>query len=132
MRFAFLFILLIGSTNALAQDTLVIDDQSIWWLPSSCSPDPRCFKNIDEIVTELNLDSTKSIVIILEENVYEKASKVYTECRLESLQAYLQNRKGVIVSEIFPKSIRLDREEMREAMLENNYRTIRIISQPIN
>jgi hypothetical protein len=119
---AFLF-----SGNLFAQDTLVVDDGSIWFTRSSCSVDFRCYKNIEQLVNDHLTDSTCILYIELKENVFEKARENYTDCRAERLAAFFRAKHNQNIKEVVATSILMNASEMRTAMAEQNYRTIILV-----
>ena len=122
-----LFILLLISSSSYSQDTLVVEDGSIWFSKSSCSVDFRCYDNVDDIVSGHCSDSITITSIELIENVFEKAPNIYTECRAQRLADYLKGRHRIEVDTVIATPIRMTREEMKTAIQEQNFRTVIII-----
>jgi hypothetical protein len=122
-----IFIGLLISGSCFSQDTLLIEDGSIWFSKSSCSIDYRCYENIDDIVATNCSDSVTITSIELRENVFENSSIVYTECRVTRLSDYLRVKHEILIPNIISSPILMSREEMRTAIQEQNFRTIIIV-----
>jgi hypothetical protein len=115
------------SGSCFSQDTILIEDGSIWFSKSSCSVDFRCYDNIDEFITTNCSDTVTITSIELRENVYEKAPTIYTECRAQRLADYLRGRHNINITSIISTPILMTREEMKLAIQERNFRTIVIV-----
>lgn len=129
LRLTFIFIFFAGFS--FAQDTVVVDDNSIWWAKSSCAVDFRCYDNIDEFVEVHCSDSITIQSIELRENVFENSVEVFTKCRAKRLAEYLKSKHEIIVDDVVGTSIKMTSSEMRQAMAEQNYRTIIIVLGPV-
>ena len=115
------------SGSCFSQDTLLIEDGSIRFSMSSCSIDYRCYENIDDIVATHCSDSITVISIELKENVFEKATNVYTDCRVKRLGDYLRGKHEIHVPIVLATPVLMTREEMQIAIREKNFRTIIIV-----
>ncbi|MFT6982374.1 MAG: hypothetical protein ACJAUD_001141 [Crocinitomicaceae bacterium] len=122
-----LFIVVSISGSCFSQDTLLIEDGSIWFSKSSCSIDYRCYSNIDDIVAANCSDSLTITSIELRENVFENASQTFTECRVNRLSDYIRIKHEIYVSSVISSPILMSKEEMRSAIQEQNLRTIIIV-----
>ena len=122
-----IYILLVISFNGFAQDTLTVDDGSIWWSKGSCSVDYRCYENIDEIIEMHCSDSITVTSIELRENTFEHSKHQYTECRAQRLADYLRGKHEMNVGSIVGTPILMTSSEMRQAIAEQNFRTIIIV-----
>ncbi|MFT6244583.1 MAG: hypothetical protein ACJA0U_003042 [Salibacteraceae bacterium] len=122
-----IFIAFLTSSTCLSQDTLLIEDGSIWFSKSSCSIDYRCYGNIDDIVAANCSDSLTITSIELRENVFKNASKIFTECRVNRLSDYIRIKHEIYVSSVISSPILMSKEEMRAAIQKQNFRTIIIV-----
>lgn len=122
-----LFISILISSSCFSQDTLLIEDGSIWFSKGSCSIDYRCYENIDEFIEANCSDSLTIVSIELQENVFEGTKDDYTDCRVQKLADYLKGKHSIHVSEVIATSIMMTAQEMRSAIQEQNYRTFIIV-----
>lgn len=120
-----LFISIFISGSCFAQDTLLIDDGSIWFTKNSCSVDFRCFDNIDDFISAYCSDTLTITSVELQENVFSNSKKTsLAECRAQQLVNYLKGKHGIDVASIKATPIFMDAEEMRMAISQQNFRTI--------
>lgn len=122
-----LFISLLINSSCFSQDTLLIEDGSIWFAKGSCSVDFRCYDNIDEFIEANCTDSLTVTSIELLENVFEGTKQDYTACRAQKLADYLRGRHKIHVSEVIATPIMMNAQEMRSAIQEQNFRTLVIV-----
>jgi len=122
-----LFISVLFSSSCFAQDTLLIEDGSIWFAKSSCSVDFRCFDNIDEFIEVNCTDSLTITSIELQENVFEGSKEFYTDCRAQKFADYLKGKHSIDVQKIIATPVMMDAQEMRSARLQRNFRTFVVV-----
>lgn len=126
--FAVLFVLLAGS--AFSQDTVIVDDGSIWFQRNQCDVDPRCYDNIDELIEMYCNDSTTIISLQLRENVYEKSTERLSKCRVESLVDYLREYHNIEIEPYASIPTLLTMEQMQWAVRNNKRAVVTIIFGP--
>lgn len=116
------------SGSCFSQDSLVVNDGSIWFTKSSCSIDIRCYDNLDDIVKFICSDSLTIVSLQLLENEFEKSSKdSFTECRAQKLADYFKFKHNIDIPSITATSVMMNAEEMKAAISENNIRTIVLV-----
>ena len=128
---SFVAVLLVLMTfPAFSQDTVIVDDGSIWFQRNRCDVDPRCYDNIDELIAMYCNDSTTVLSLQLRENVYEKSTERLSKCRVESLVDYLRQYHDIEIEPYASIPTLLTMEQMQWAVRNNKRAVVTLIFGP--